>query len=148
MGTLAPVTGPTTTFTARRTLGLATVSAVVATETATFSAQAEVTVVSGPLRIGSIAYRARKGVLRVAVRVVDASGDPVSGTVVAALVRRDGRRYASLRGKTGAAGRTVYRMPVPRAGGCLSTTIRRASAAGFKWSGRTPRNRFCRPRPR
>jgi hypothetical protein len=36
----------------------------------------------------------------------------------------------------------VYRVPLGR-GGCFTTTVRRASAAGFAWDRRTPRNRFC-----
>jgi hypothetical protein len=147
IGTLAPAAGATTTFTARRTLGPGTVRAVVLTETGALSAEAGVSVLPGRLRVGSIAYVARKGALRIIVSAVDRSGNPVSAARVSILVRRDGRRYAAARGTTGAAGRTVYRMPVPRAGGCLITTVRGASATGFTWDGRTPRNRFCRPRP-
>ncbi len=146
IGKLSPRAGGATTFTALRTLGQGTVSAAVVTQTGTFSAAAEVRVTPGRLRVKTISYRARKLTLFVTVNVVDASGNPISGARISAVVRRDGRRYASGRARTGAAGRTVYRLPAPRLGDCLATTIRNVSAAGFVWSGQTPRNRYCRPR--
>ena len=75
---------------------------------------------------------------------VDPAGRPVS-RAVSVLIRRNGRSYASARAATGAAGRSVYRLPARR-GGCFTTMIRRVSAAGFVWDGRTPRNRYCQPR--
>jgi hypothetical protein len=146
IATLVPRAGSATTLTARRMLGPATVSATVVTETGTFSATASVRVTPGRLRIGSITYRARNRTVLVTVSALDAAGNPVSGALVSALVRRDGRRYVAARAETGPAGRTVYRMPVPVRGGCLRLTVRRASAAGFVWNGRTPRNRQCFPR--
>ena len=76
---------------------------------------------------------------------VDPAGRPVSRAAVSVLILRNGRSYASARAATGAAGRTVYRLPARR-GGCFTTMIRRVSAAGFVWDGRTPRNRYCQPR--
>ena len=146
MGTLSPRTGSGTTFTAARALGQGTVSAAVATATGTLSARADVRVTPGRLRIRTITYRARKSSLFVTLNAVDVAGNPVSRAGVSIVVRRDERRYASARAQTGAAGRTVYRLPVPRLGGCLSTTIRGVSAAGFVWDKRTPRNRYCRSR--
>jgi hypothetical protein len=146
IGTIAPVTGTTTVFTARRTLGKGTLTAAVVTDTGTLAAAAGVRVTPGRLRIGSIRYRTRKRTLLVTVSALDAAGNPVSRALISALVNRDGRRYFSARAATGTAGLTRYRMPVPKRGGCLSTTIRGVSAAGFAWDGRTPRNRFCRPR--
>jgi hypothetical protein len=146
IATLAPSTGSTTTFTARRILGRVTVTATVVTETGTFSATAGARVLPAQLRVGAITYRVRGRAVLVTVSTVDRAGNPVSKARVSALVRRDGRRYLAARAETGAAGRTVYRMPVPRRGGCLSTTIRKVSAAGFSWDGRTPRNRRCWPR--
>jgi hypothetical protein len=89
----------------------------------------------------------RQRTVLVTARTVDAAGKPVSRAVVSVVVRRDGRRYFSGRRATGAAGQTIYRVPLRR-GGCLITSIRRVSAVGFAWDGRTPRNRFCRPRSR
>jgi hypothetical protein len=146
LGTVAPRAGSATAFTARRTLGGGTVVAAVATETGTISAGAGVRVTPGRLRIGSIRYRSRKSSVLVTVTALDAAGRPVSRAVVSVLVRRDGRRHLSARAATGAAGRTVYRVRSARRRACFTTTIRRVSAAGFTWDGRTPRNRFCRPR--
>jgi hypothetical protein len=101
-------------------------------------------VTPGRLRIGSIRYTSRKGAVLVAATAVDAAGRPVSRTVVSVLVRRNGRSFFSARAATGAAGRVVYRVPARR-GGCFTTVIRRVSAVGFAWNGRTPRNRYCRP---
>ncbi len=148
IGTLAPGVGATTNFTAGRTLGPGTVTAVLVTDTGSFSATAEVQVVPGRLRIAKVTYRARKRTVFVTVSAVDAAGKAISGARISALVRRDGRRYVSARAETGSAGRTVYRVPAPRLGGCLTTTVRRVSAAGFVWDKRTPRNRYCLPRSR
>lgn len=143
LGTITPRTGTATTFTAGRMLGTGTVTAAIASEAATISAAASVSVTPGRLRIGSIRYRSRKKTVLVTVSAVDAAGRPVSLAVVSVLVRRDGRGYFSARAATGAAGRTVYRVPAQRSG-CFSTTITSVSAAGFAWNGRTPRNRFCK----
>jgi hypothetical protein len=142
LGTIAPKTGAATTFTGGRTLGSGSMTATAATETATISASASLTVTPARLRIVSIGYRNRKNVVFISASAVDASGRPVSRAIVSLLVRRNGRRHFSGRAITGAAGRTVYRVPARR-GGCFTTTIRRASAAGFAWDGRSPRNRFC-----
>ena len=144
LGTLAPIAGSATTFTALRALGSGTISASVATGTGVVSAAASVRVAPLRLRIGSIRYRSRKSAMLITATAVDPAGRPVSRAVVAVLVRRNGRGYASARAATGAAGRSVYRLPARR-GGCFTTVIRRVSAAGFVWDGRTPRNRHCRP---
>jgi hypothetical protein len=143
-GTVAPRAGEAATFSAGRTLGGGTIVASAATGTTTISAGANLRVMPGRLRIGSIRYRGRKGFLLVAATAVDAAGRPVSRAAVSIVVRRNGRNHVSARGTTGASGRTVYRVPARR-GGCFTTVIRRVSATGFAWNGRTPRNRFCRP---
>jgi hypothetical protein len=143
LGTITPRTGTATTFSAGRTLGTGTVTAAIASETATISGSARVSVTPGRLRISSISYRSRNKAVLVTATAVDTAGRPVSRAIVSVLVRRDGRRYFSGRAATGAAGRTIYRVPA-RGGGCFTTTIRRVSASGFAWHGRTPRNRFCK----
>jgi hypothetical protein len=143
LGTITPRTGTATTFSAGRTLGTGTVTAAIASETAPISGAATVRVTPGLLRIRSISYRSRKNDVLVTATAVDAAGKPVSRTIVSVLVQRDGRRYFSGRAATGAAGRTVYRVPA-RLSGCFTTTITRVLAAGFAWHGRTPRNRFCK----
>jgi hypothetical protein len=146
LGTVAPRAGGATTFTARRTLGSGTIVASVATEAGAISAGASVRMTPSRLRIGSIRFTSRKGAVLVAATTVDAARRPVSRAVVSVVVRRNGRSYFSARAATGAAGRAVYRVPARR-GGCFTTVIRRVSAAGFAWDGRTPRNRYCRSRP-
>jgi hypothetical protein len=143
LGTITPRTGTATTFSAGRTLGTGTVTAAIASDTATISGAARVTVTPARLTIRSISYKSRNKAVLVTATAVDAAGRPVSRAIVSVLVRRDGRRYFSGRAATGAAGRTVYRVPARRSG-CFTTTIRRVSAAGFAWHGRTPRNRFCK----
>ncbi len=145
LGTIAPRTGAATTLTAGRTLGTGTVTAAIASESGTISATASVTVTPGRLRIGWIKYRSRGKTMLVNIRAVDAAGQSVSRALISILVRRDGRRHFAARAVTGAGGRTVHRVPARR-GGCFTTTIRGVTAAGFTWDGRTPRNRFCRPR--
>jgi hypothetical protein len=144
LGTIVPASGTTTTFTAQRTLGEATLTAVAATETGTVSATASVRVVAGRLRIGSIAYRGGKGVAFLTLSTLDAGNRPVSDALLYVTVRRDGRLHFTARALTGPAGRHVFRIPL-RKGGCISTTVRRATAAGFVWDGRTPANRYCTP---
>lgn len=145
LGTVVPRVGSAVTLTARRELGPGTVTADVTTQTGTISTSASVRVLRGRLKVGAIRYRGRRNALVATVNVVDIGGRPVSSAVVSILVRRGGGRHFASRGTTGAAGRAVYRVPARR-GGCFVITIRKVSAAGFAWDGRTPRNRFCRPR--
>jgi hypothetical protein len=141
-GTVAPRTGAATTFTAGRTLATGTITAAVTSGSATIAATSSLSITPGRLRVASIGYRSRKNVVFVSARAVDAAGRPVSRALLSLLVRRNGRPHFSARALTGAAGRTVYRVPARR-GGCFTATIRRASAAGFAWDGRSPRIRFC-----
>jgi hypothetical protein len=143
LGTVAPREGNTTTFSAKRLLRGGTVTAAVATEAGAITASARVRVTRGRLRIGWILYRNQGDVVLVNVRAVDEAGKSVSRAFISVSVKRDGRRHVSARALTGAGGRVFYRVPARR-GGCFTTTIRRVSAAGFAWDGRTPRNRFCR----
>jgi hypothetical protein len=145
LGVVAPTEGPSTTFTAGRALGQGSVVASAATEIGTISARAALRVTPARLRIASILYRARGRSLLVSVRAVDTAGKSVSRASVFLLVKRDRRRYISKRAVTGAAGRTTFGIPARR-GGCFTATVRKVTAAGFNWDGRTPGNRFCRPR--
>jgi hypothetical protein len=145
VGKISPRTGRTTTLTTFRETGEATVTAVVGSGAGTVSGTATLHVRPDRLKIRSITYRPRAGLALVTVKAVDSAGRPASRALVFVLVRLDGRRYFSARAATGAAGTTVFRLPL-RAGGCFRTSIRRVSAPGFVWDGRTPRNRFCRQR--
>jgi hypothetical protein len=143
LGTLAPRPGGAIAFTAGRVLGAGTLVASVATEAGAITGAAQVRVTPGPLRIASIGYTSRGRWLLVSLRAVDAAGKSVSRAAVYLALRRDGRSYLTKRAVTGPAGRTTFRVPA-RGGGCFTSAIRRVSAAGFAWNGRTPRNRFCR----
>ncbi len=145
LGTVAPGAGSATTFTAGRALGRGSIIASVATGAGTLAASAGVRVTPLPLRIASIRYAGRKSVVLLAATAVDQAGRPVSQAVLLVTVRRNGRTHVATRATTGAAGRAVFRVPARR-GGCFTTLVRRVSAAGFIWNGRTPRNRHCRPR--
>jgi hypothetical protein len=147
VGTTAPRSGSGTVFQAGRRVGSGTIVASVATEAGPITASATVRVMPGRLRIRSIRYARRPSGLLVTVTAVDGAGKAVSASVASVLVRRDGRSYLSRRVTTGPAGRTTFGVPARR-GGCFTTAIRRVSAAGFRWDGRTPRNRFCLRRPR
>jgi hypothetical protein len=137
-GTVAPRTGATTTFTAFRQTGAATVTASVGTFTATSAIQVR----PDRLRIRSITYRPRARSTFVTVAAVDSADRPISRARVAVLVVLDGRRLFTGRATTGAAGKATFRVPLRS--GCLRTTIRTVSAVGFTWDGRTPGNRHCR----
>ena len=145
IGKLAPTTGNATTFTASRIVGQGAITAAVGTEAGTLTATASVRVTPGRLSVESITYRKGRGVVNVAVAVRDAAGRPVSRATVYILVRRDGRLHYTARGVTGASGRARFRVPA-RAGGCFTVGVKRITAAGFVWDGRTPGNRYCRPR--
>jgi hypothetical protein len=148
IGMLSTPSGSETRFIAGRTLGPATVTATGLNGTVPVSATATLRVVAGRLSIVSITYRARRNGILVSLAARDATGLFVSQATVLGLVRRDGRPYVSTRAVTGPAGRTTYGIPRPKLGGCLSTTVRRATAAGLVWDGKTPRNRICLPKPR
>ena len=145
IGKLSAASGSTNTFTAARVLGQGTVRATVATPAGTLSSAAVLRVVPARLKIAGITYRASRGGVLISVSARDAAGKFVSRARISTLVQRNGRRYASARAETGPAGRVTFRIPTPRAGGCLVTTVRRVTAQGFVWDGRTPRNRYCRP---
>jgi hypothetical protein len=138
LGSIARATGGTATFTAGRLLGTGTVTAT----SGSFSASASVTVLPATLRIGQLTFLPGKRTLRFVVTAIDGARRPVSATSVRAVVRLDGKRHARAQGRTGAAGKTLLRVPIAR--GCFTVAITRAAAPGFTWNGKTPRNRFCR----
>jgi alkylation response protein AidB-like acyl-CoA dehydrogenase len=82
------------------------------------------------LRIASVSYRPRPRHALVTVSAVDTAGRPISRAAVRVLVSLSGRHYFTGRATTGAAGKTVFRLPV-RTPGCYRTTIRAVSAPGF-----------------
>lgn len=108
----------------------------------TVSSSARITVRAATLRIGPVAFQAGKRSLRVIVSAVDGARRPVSATSVGVVVRLDDARYFTGRARTGAGGKVGFRMPI--GSGCFTVTVTRASAQGFAWNGKSPRNRFCR----
>jgi hypothetical protein len=144
IGTLLPTVGNSTTFTASRRIGRGTVTAVIDSGAGTLSAVRSVTVTPARMRI-DLHYQPRRRAFFVALRATDAAGLSVSRARIAVVVRRGGRAYFSKVATTGPAGRVSVRVLV-RGGGCFTTAITRATALGFKWDGRTPGNRYCRPK--
>jgi hypothetical protein len=146
IGTISPGAGDATTFTASRRVGRGRVTAVVETETETLAAVATLNVQPAPFRI-ALAYQGRKRSFFVGLRATNSAGLSVSRARILVVVRHNGRRFFSKLATTGPAGRVSVRVLTRRVrGGCFTTTIARATALGFTWDGRTPRNRFCRPR--
>ena len=141
LGTFEAPRGGTIAFRAGRLLGAGTITVTVATAAGSISGTAAVTVIPARLRIASILFRPGARGVRVVLSVVDGARRPVSAATLAIVVRRDGRRVISARARTGSAGRALVRAP---GRGCFTVTVRRATAAGFLWDRRVPRNRFCR----
>ena len=138
LGTIVPGPSGTAVFTANRLLGAGTVTATAGT----ISGAASVTVIPGRLRIGSIAFGRGGGGLRITLTSVDGARRPVSSTAVRIVVKRDGKRHFAGSGRTGPAGKKLFRVRGAR--GCFTVSVTRATAQGFVWDGRTPRNRVCR----
>ena len=145
MGAISPTTGSTTTFVAARSLGQASISATLVTAAGTFTSGGSVTVVPARLRLAFSRYQNRGRFVWVGVLTTDTAGKSIPNSRVWVVVRRDGKRYFSKRVTTGPAGRVSFRFRA-RTGGCFTTTVTSVSSPGFTWDGRTPRNRFCRPR--
>lgn len=142
LGRIGRAPGGIATLTAGRVLQSGTVVASASGEAGPVAGSARVTVTPADLRIAPVTFRAGGKRLRVAVRAVDEARKPVSKARVAVLVKRDGKRHALVRATTGPAGKVVA--VVPAATGCFTVEVTRATAQGFRWDGRTPRNRFCR----
>jgi len=143
LGKIVPGPAGTATFTAGRLVRRGIVDVSAGTAAGTIEGSAHVTVTSARLRIGSVAYRRIRSGVEVTVTARDGARRPVSRALVAVLVRRDGERHFTGRKATGASGRTRYAIRT-RGQGCFTVTVTTVRAAGFKWDGRTPRNRFCR----
>ncbi len=141
-GSVQPRSGPTTTFTAGARGGSGTVTATFAGANGQLSASATMTVQPGRIKVASIRYGIGKKTILVSATVIDASGRPVAGAAVSALVRRRGYAYFSGRGTTAPSGRVTYRVRSKK--GCYRTTITRVTAPGYVWQAGTPVNRFCK----
>ncbi len=140
LGTVVPTSGGGAAFTAGR---LVRRGRVVASAAESSSAAASVTVVPGTLRIAGIDSAPTASGARLAVLAIDGAGRPVSGAVLRVEVRAGGRLASSRKVSTGPAGRALLRISL-RGSTCVAASVGRASAAGFRWDGRTPRSRVCR----
>jgi hypothetical protein len=147
IGTIAPASGPSVTFTARRTAGSGVLSATIATSTGTFTASASLTVTPPPpVRVAAIRYGVAKGRLHVYVTVVDARGRRVNDASVTVALYREGKVYARAAGRT-VGGRMTFDRPASI--GSYRTRVTRLVADGFTWDRVTPENGFTKkPRRR
>ena len=145
-GALAPASGPTTTYTASGRVGKGAVVATVATPAGPLTATAPVTVTPPPVaRVAAVRYGVRNKTLHVYVTVVDARGRRVPDAGVTVFLYRNGKLYARAGGRT-AAGRMTFTRPA--SWGVYRAVVTRVAATGLRWNGKTPPNRFVRPKRR
>jgi hypothetical protein len=143
-GTVAPATGPATTFTATGSVGTGQVVATVSTTAGPLTASAQVTVTPPPVtRVSAIRYGVRARQLHVYVTVVDARGHRVDDAGVTVFLYRNRKLYARASGRT-VHGRMTFTRPA--SWGTYRSTVKRVVATGLRWNGKTPPNRFVRPK--
>ena len=140
VGTIAPTTGPTTTYTAPAKPGPATVTATVTTPTGTLVATTTVTVEAPPpVRVSAVRYGVAKKQLFVYVTVVDGSGKRLRSAAVTVALYRNGKVYARAAGPT-TTGRMTFSRPASI--GTYRTKVTRVAVAGYTWDRATPANVF------
>jgi hypothetical protein len=145
-GTVAPASGPTTTYTATGSVGAGQVVATVSTAAGPLTATAQVTVTPPPVaRVAAVRYGVRARKLHVYVTVVDARGRRVDDAGVTVFLYRNGKLYARASGRT-VQGRMTFERPA--SWGTYRSRVKRVAATGLRWDGKTPPNRFVRPKPR
>jgi hypothetical protein len=145
-GALAPASGPTTTYTASGRVGKGSVVATVATPAGPLTATAPVTVTPPPVaRVAAVRYGVRNKTLHVYVTVVDARGRRLGDAGVTVFLYRNGKLYARAGGRT-VGGRMSFTRPA--SWGTYRAVVKRVSATGLRWNGKTLPNRFVRPKPR
>jgi hypothetical protein len=137
LATVSPRTGGRTVLTAEGRGGPGTLRATIQQ----VKGAATVFVEPGPIRVRSIRYEARRGVIRATASVAEAAGKPARLVRTAVLVRRNGREHFTAAKRTDAAGKVTFL--VPREGGCYTTKVTSVTAPGYRWNGKTPANRFC-----
>lgn len=141
-GSVSPVGGSATTFKAGGRGGSGRVTATLAGSAGELATSARVSVSPGGIRVASVRYEPRGRTLRVTAAVVEAGGPPARGVRTAVDVRRNGRVSFSAQKRTDSRGRATFLVSL--APGCYRTTVKNATAPGYRWNGRTPPNRFCR----
>ena len=141
-GALAPTSGPSTTYTASGQIGKGQVIATVTTPTGPLSATAPIVVTPPPVvRVAAIRYGVRHKTLNVYVTVVDARGRRVPNAGVTVFLYRNGKLYGRAGART-VAGRTTFTRPA--SWGTYRAVVRKVTATGLRWNGKTPPNRFVR----
>ncbi|HEY7178550.1 MAG TPA: hypothetical protein VH305_05195 [Gaiella sp.] len=141
-GALTPPTGPTTTYTAAGRVGTGEVVATVETAAGPLTATAALTVTPPPVvRVAAVRYGVRNRKLSVYVTLVDARGRRVPDAGVTVLLYRNKKLYARASGRTVGGRMTFVR---PASTGRYRATVKRVAAAGLRWNGKTPSNRFVR----
>ena len=141
-GALAPTSGPSTTYTASGRIGKGEVIATVTTPTGPLTATAPVVVTPPPVvRVAAIRYGVRHKTLNVYVTVVDARGRRVPNAGVTVFLYRNGKLYGRAGART-VAGRTTFTRPA--SWGTYRAVVRKVTATGLRWNGKTPPNRFVR----
>jgi hypothetical protein len=145
-GAVAPASGPTTTYTATGRVGTGQIVATVSTSDGPLTATAQVTVTPPPVaRVSAVRYGVRARKLHVYVTVVDARGHRVDDAGVTVFLYRNGKLYARASGRT-VRGRMTFTRPA--SWGTYRSKVKRVAATGLRWDGKTPPNRFVRPKPR
>ena len=116
--------------------------ATVTTPTGPLSATAPVVVTPPPVvRVAAIRYGVRHKTLNVYVTVVDARGRRVPNAGVTVFLYRNGKLYGRAGART-VAGRTTFTRPA--SWGTYRAVVRKVTATGLRWNGKTPPNRFVR----
>ena len=141
-GALAPTSGPSTTYTASGRIGKGEVIATVTTPTGPLTATAPVVVTPPPVvRVAAIRYGVRHKTLNVYVTVVDARGRRVPNAGVTVFLYRNGKLYGRAGART-VAGRMTFTRPA--SWGTYRAVVRKVTATGLRWNGKTPPNLFVR----
>ena len=139
-GTVAPLTGAETTFTAPTEPGEVVVRATISTPTGQLSATTTITVRPLPaVRVSSIRFGVAQKQLFVFTTLVDTRGQRVRDGSVTVWLYRDGKVVARRAGST-AEGRMGFSRPI--APGSYRARVTRVVAPGLQWSGSTPQNGF------
>jgi hypothetical protein len=142
IGTLSTASGPTTTFTAGATPGVAQVTATITTPTGTLTASSAVTVDPPPVvRVSAVRYGVARKQLHVYVTVVDTRGRRVRDAGVTVALYRGSKVYARAAGQTASGYMTFVR---PASAGTYRAKVTRVVAANRTWDGVTPANAFVK----
>ena len=142
LGSFAPASGSTTTFTAGSRPGPGQVTATVTTPAGPLTASAPVTVEPPPpVRVAAVRYGVAKRMLHVYVTVVDGGGRRVRDASVTVALYRNNKVYARAAGRT--SGRMTFSRPA--SWGTYRTKVTRVAASTRTLDRVTPRNSFRKP---